>query len=818
MPTTNKLFGLADPQYDALRVFSAQSLEVTAGDGAVSTGGLENKIYLWPADGSPISTYAATQAGLVSALAAAVSGDTVWLPSIPIALTTGVTVPAGANLIGISDNAALSFSGFSGAAVTLSAGSSIFGFSITMVSNGVDAIGVNAVAAGSRAEHLTIVVSGGSTRNLRVLSGVNAQSTVVEMWSIYKDVTIAWAETTGQVGDSPTWHTIALPANFVESTHNEFAQSLQIDHLGHYLYVTGQDSGNGNRGTVWQLTNLAAIRATPATAPSWSVIAYSTQVVSAGTLLASTYIRCFYIRCFGDSLYLRAENSAGANTILGIYNGSSWTWRNGVGGDADKAYQAVYGGVYAALNLTAGSSYVRDWLTDAIIGSGFGQKFGIDHFSEIWRRFDAPNKYTHPIVKTGDTVWLHEDTTGTETSISNTGTNPQDEATVRGAYTSDAVYCVDAAGDLYVSSDSLAYSNVATWAKGWAMNTVIDGSGDLLWLIKSQTDTNPVVRLYSTAGSLLDDLTGDLWTVLGHPAGTILFRQLLLVYSEAAPATNLPIIADIHAGSATGTGAADVLIDGEAIILDADLDVIQVDSGTAYVRDVSYTTHNGAGAIEPQWGDRGVWDVANYPARHASDIDDATFDYHNDPAHLPLSSVLADGYFYIGDGTGTAVAVQMSGDGVLADTGALTVTGLQGNDVAATAPADGQALVWDAGANQWVPGAASHTIQDEGVALPTEPNLNFVGSGVIATDDAGNNATVVTIEGTFQVYNETQEADGTSTTYYLINTANPGTIRVYVNGIRQTATDDVAPTDIVNFVSAPAAGAVLMFDYEMEVV
>lgn len=40
-----------------------------------------------------------------------------------------------------------------------------------------------------------------------------------------------------------------------------------------------------------------------------------------------------------------------------------------------------------------------------------------------------------------------------------------------------------------------------------------------------------------------------------------------------------------------------------------------------------------------------------------------------------------------------------------------------------------------------------HTIQDEGTPLAQRTNLNFVGDGVTVTDDAGNNATVVTIPG-----------------------------------------------------------------------
>jgi len=44
-------------------------------------------------------------------------------------------------------------------------------------------------------------------------------------------------------------------------------------------------------------------------------------------------------------------------------------------------------------------------------------------------------------------------------------------------------------------------------------------------------------------------------------------------------------------------------------------------------------------------------------------------------------------------------------------------------------------------------GVAGHVIQDEGLALPQRLRLNFVGAGVVASDDAINNATVITIDG-----------------------------------------------------------------------
>jgi hypothetical protein len=42
-------------------------------------------------------------------------------------------------------------------------------------------------------------------------------------------------------------------------------------------------------------------------------------------------------------------------------------------------------------------------------------------------------------------------------------------------------------------------------------------------------------------------------------------------------------------------------------------------------------------------------------------------------------------------------------------------------------------------------GVGGHTIQDEGTALPQRANLNFVGPGITASDDAANNATKVQV-------------------------------------------------------------------------
>jgi len=74
------------------------------------------------------------------------------------------------------------------------------------------------------------------------------------------------------------------------------------------------------------------------------------------------------------------------------------------------------------------------------------------------------------------------------------------------------------------------------------------------------------------------------------------------------------------------------------------------------------------------------------------------------------------------------------------------------DDVNAPSPNTDDVLMWTG--SQWTSGSlisasgSGHTIQDEGTPLTQRTNLNFAGSTVTVTDDAGNDATLVTITGT----------------------------------------------------------------------
>lgn len=171
---TNKPFGIAEPDYDARRVRSSQSIAPDLGGGTTGGSGLENKIYVWHADGSTIDTFDPDAAGLTLAIAAAATGDTIWLPSISIALTAGVTIPASVTVRGIGTSASLSFSGFSGDGVTLSSGSVLQDVTVTFNGAGyATARGVVASGIGCTLIHISAYASNATTNTAIELSGVN---------------------------------------------------------------------------------------------------------------------------------------------------------------------------------------------------------------------------------------------------------------------------------------------------------------------------------------------------------------------------------------------------------------------------------------------------------------------------------------------------------------------------------------------------------------------------------------------------------------------------------------------------------------------
>jgi hypothetical protein len=119
-------------------------------------------------------------------------------------------------------------------------------------------------------------------------------------------------------------------------------------------------------------------------------------------------------------------------------------------------------------------------------------------------------------------------------------------------------------------------------------------------------------------------------------------------------------------------------------------------------------------------------------------------------------------------------------------TGPFAVTGGAGDVVGPGSATDGNLAVFDGGTGKLIKDGgtiptAGHTILDEGTPLTQRAGLNFVGSGVTVTDDAGNGRTIVTISG-----------GSTGSGHTILDEGTPLTQRTGLNfvGSGVTVTDD----------------------------
>ena len=244
---------------------------------------------------------------------------TVWLPSGPIALTAPITIPASVALIGISHKAILNFSGFAGAAIVLSANSVIQDFTL----NHTDGIWFDASAGGAKVLRIH-----GEAQKATV--GVTTARQAEEIWRLLKLNASGYVlmftldfDFSGAT-DTATWHKhTTWPAGF-DSTSDSTAQ-MAMTSDGANLYLS-------RNNTIWQCTNVAAIRATPATTPTWATIAQVGDSVAGGTIERvgeeSGSNPLGAIETWNTLLIATAQVLIGASRyrVYGEYDGAAWTW------------------------------------------------------------------------------------------------------------------------------------------------------------------------------------------------------------------------------------------------------------------------------------------------------------------------------------------------------------------------------------------------------------------------------------------------------------------------------------------------------------
>lgn len=167
--------GRGEDNYEALKLLSLSAPSFAEADlSSVIVYGstfIPNEIYLWKSNGADVTTYAPTEAGLLAAIAASASGDSIWLPSMPIALTAGITLQGCTALVGIDEYSILNFSGFSGAAITMADNAVCNRFSVIYVASGATAIGIDARFAGAVVNDVNVHVFDGSSDNIAIWAG-----------------------------------------------------------------------------------------------------------------------------------------------------------------------------------------------------------------------------------------------------------------------------------------------------------------------------------------------------------------------------------------------------------------------------------------------------------------------------------------------------------------------------------------------------------------------------------------------------------------------------------------------------------------------
>jgi hypothetical protein len=480
-----------------------ESLKLRRGAGVIGAGsdsviippaggvGLENKIYLWPSAGTPITTYDPTETGLLAALATQASGDTVWLPSIPISLTAAITLGAGAILRGMSYGSILSFSGFgTGAAIILSANSIIQDFTL----DHPDGKWFDASADGCKA----VRIHGTA---LRALGGISLSPTLSEIW-VGATNGIWWRTVAG------SWSAVASLPNADE------IRWFRIANDGATLYCTTHPAGSDFN--VQQ--KLYKCHNPKAGSPTWTLIAQAGDSAAGSTI--STYFNFTLGPCVLDNndLYMMAHLAIDAPAwAYGVYDSVSWSWLR-------TADALVFSPAGVGRERYGFNNLIRDdanSLVETITGGdGYEYYRSLSGVHYCTRRASS-TLYTHQIGG-ADLATLGSSSNDSEVADTN----------ISGPEHGNQVYVVSAAngaaGHLWLSDDGSTFSDVATWAQGWVKDVTFDGGGSLIWLPSTVTSGATMLRRYLRAGSVDADLTGNFWSVT---TGNKVFSGLGLVYA-----------------------------------------------------------------------------------------------------------------------------------------------------------------------------------------------------------------------------------------------------------------------------------------------
>ena len=261
----------------------------------------------------------------------------------------------------------------------------------------------------------------------------------------------------------------------------------------------------------------------------------------------------------------------------------------------------------------------------------------------------------------------------------------------------------------------LAVAHGGTGAGTFTANGILLGNGTSAITASAAMTTNGTLLIGGTGGPEVATLTAGSNVTITNGDGTI----TIAASGGGGGASAFTDLSDV--GATTATAGRIMVADGdswESVAVSGDVALAASGAMTIQANSVALgtdTTGNYVATVADA-GNSHIT-VANSGAENAA----VTLNITDNAVGLAQMAGLARGKIIVGDSSGDPAAL--------------------------AAGSNGQVLTMDSNGDAgWAAAATGgHTIQEEGSALTAQTNLNFVGTAVTATNDAGNNATKVTI-------------------------------------------------------------------------
>ena len=416
-----------------------------------------------------------------------------------------------------------------------------------------------------------------------------------------------------------------------------------------------------------------------------------------------------------------ASTASAARTNLGVAIGSNVQAYDaglasiaGLTTAADKMIYTSGSDTYAVADLSSFARTILDDADAAAVRTTIGAQASDAGLASIAGLTTAADKM---IYTSGSDTYAVTDLS----SFARTILDDADAAAVRttiGAQAAGSYAALGANSDitsLTGLTTDLAVAHGGTGAGTFTANGSLLGNGTSAIAASAAMTTNGTLLIGGTGGPEVATLTAGSNVTITNGDGTI----TIAASGGGGGASAFTDLSDV--GSTTATGGRMMVADGdswESVAVSGDIALAADGTMTIQANSVALATDTTGNyvATVADAGNSHIT-VANSGAENAA----VTLNITDNAVGLAQMAGLARGKIIVGDSSGDPAAL--------------------------AAGSNGQVLTMDSNGDAgWAAAATGgHTIQEEGSALTAQTNLNFVGTAVTATNDAGNNATKVTI-------------------------------------------------------------------------